>query len=144
MPAILSLLQQVTAANKQQLIVFKGYGARKVAEAVERLSGETGRPVQRLAFSTLESKFLAETEKALQAVLESAKGTDAILFFEEADALFGRRTNVKDAHDRYANRKTAYLLQRLEEHDGLVVLTTNKKRELHKPFLRRYRCIQTK
>lgn len=138
MPSLHKLLLPLTAAKEDQLIVFKEYDAKDVAEAVERLSAETGKPVQRVDLAPLVSKYLDQTEKALQAVLESAKSRDAILFFDEADALFGKRSDVKDAHDRYANRKAAYLLQKLEAYNGPVVVAVNKKNGSGKPFLRRY------
>jgi SpoVK/Ycf46/Vps4 family AAA+-type ATPase len=83
------------------------------------------------------SKYIGETEKNLGQIFDEAAETDAILFFDEADALFGKRSEVSDAHDRYANIEVNYLLQRVEEHDGTVVLTTNFKQNIDDAFLRR-------
>ncbi|NTS41847.1 AAA family ATPase [Flavisolibacter sp. BT320] len=135
------LLKELTAADAKQLLIFKDYGEADVARAVEKLAAETGRPVQRVALSAIAGKHLGETEKALQVVLEGAKDSGAILFFDEAEALFGKRTDVKDAHDRHANRKAAYLLQQLEAYNGTVVVAANKKSPAVKPFLRRYRAL---
>ncbi|HEV7330564.1 MAG TPA: ATP-binding protein [Flavisolibacter sp.] len=144
MPTLLSLLQRATAAKKDQLVVLKEYDRAEVAEAVEKLARETNKPVHRVDLSAVVSRYIGETEKSLQSILEKAKGTEAILFFDEADALFGKRTDVKDAHDRYANRKTNYLLQKMEAHDGLVLVAASKKTNLDKPFLRRLRNIVRK
>jgi SpoVK/Ycf46/Vps4 family AAA+-type ATPase len=83
------------------------------------------------------SKYIGETEKNLAQVFNAAETANAILFFDEADALFGKRTQVRDAHDRYANLETSYLLQKLEEHDGVVILATNLRKNLDEAFVRR-------
>ena len=83
------------------------------------------------------SKYIGETEKNLERVFGAAAAGDLVLFFDEADALFGKRSEVSDAHDRYANIEVAYLLQRLETYDGLVVLATNLQRNIDPAFLRR-------
>jgi hypothetical protein len=83
------------------------------------------------------SKWIGETEKNLSAVFDSAEHAQAVLFFDEADALFGKRTEVSDAHDRYANMETAYLLQRLERFEGLAILATNMKQNIDAAFMRR-------
>jgi len=87
------------------------------------------------------SKWIGETEKNLAAVFDQAEATRAILFFDEADALFGKRTEVSDAHDRYANIETAYLLARLEHYDGVTILATNLRQNLDKAFIRRFEFI---
>ena len=84
------------------------------------------------------SKYVGETEKNLSKVFELAEGHNWILFFDEADALFGKRTGVNDAHDRYANQEVSFLLQRIESYDGLVVLSTNLKRNMDEAFTRRF------
>jgi AAA+ superfamily predicted ATPase len=91
--------------------------------------------------SSLVSKYIGETEKNLDRVFRAARGAGAILFFDEADALFGKRSEVKDAHDRYANIEVAYLLQQLDAHDGVVVLATNLSRNLDAAFSRRMRYV---
>jgi len=85
------------------------------------------------------SKYIGETEKHLDAAFDDAERASAVLLFDEADALFGKRTEVKDAHDRHANVEVAYLLQRLEQFQGLVVLTTNQKQNIDPAFVRRLR-----
>jgi hypothetical protein len=105
------------------------------------LGGATGRDVYRVDLSTVVSKFIGETEKNLAALFDQAQNRDWILFFDEADALFGKRTNVKDAHDRYANQEVSYLLQRVEDFDGLVILATNFRANMDDAFLRRFNAI---
>lgn len=98
----------------------------------------TGRPVFRIDLSRVVSKFIGETEKNLARLFDRAEHKDWILFFDEADALFGKRTEVRDAHDKYANQEVAYLLQRLESHAGLVILATNQRGNIDDAFLRRF------
>ena len=87
------------------------------------------------------SKYIGETEKNLAAVFDEARAGNAILFFDEADALFGRRSAVTDAHDRYANIEISYLLQRMDDHEGVVVLATNLRQNLDDAFTRRIRFL---
>ena len=91
--------------------------------------------------SKIVSKYIGETEKNLSAIFQRAKDKEWILFFDEADALFGKRTNVRDTHDRYANQEVSYLLQKIEEHNGLVFLSTNKKKNIDPAFMRRLRYV---
>ena len=83
------------------------------------------------------SKYIGETEKNLDRVFDAAEGANAVLFFDEADALFGKRSEVKDAHDRYANIEVDYLLQRMEEFEGVAILATNLAEHLDPAFTRR-------
>jgi SpoVK/Ycf46/Vps4 family AAA+-type ATPase len=101
----------------------------------------TGRKVFRIDLSTVVSKYIGETEKNLASLFDRAKNRQWILFFDEADALFGKRTSVKDSHDRYANQEVSYLLQRVEEFDGLIILASNLKANLDEAFLRRFNAI---
>jgi SpoVK/Ycf46/Vps4 family AAA+-type ATPase len=87
--------------------------------------------------SAVVSKYIGETEKNLERIFGAAAAGDLVLFFDEADALFGKRSEVSDAHDRYANIEVAYLLQRLETYEGMVVLATNLQRNIDPAFLRR-------
>ena len=88
------------------------------------------------------SKYIGETEKNLRQIFDAAEDSaGSILFFDEADALFGKRTEVKDSHDRYANIEVGYLLQRMESYKGLAVLTTNMKDSLDSAFMRRIRFV---
>jgi hypothetical protein len=97
--------------------------------------------VYRIDLSTIVSKYIGETEKNLERVFERAENFDCILFFDEADALYGKRTNISDAHDRYANQEVAYLLQRIEDYPGLVILATNFMSNLDEAFIRRFQAI---
>jgi hypothetical protein len=96
-----------------------------------------GRELYRIDLSGMVSKYIGETEKNLARVFDEADDGNVILFFDEADALFGKRTAVKDAHDRYANIETSYLLQRLESHPGVVILATNLRKNMDEAFTRR-------
>ncbi len=97
--------------------------------------------VYRIDISQLVSKFIGETEKNLARVLDEAETKDWILFFDEADALFGKRTNVESSNDRHANQEVAYLLQRIEDYKGLVVLASNLKKNIDAAFIRRFQSI---
>jgi SpoVK/Ycf46/Vps4 family AAA+-type ATPase len=87
------------------------------------------------------SKYIGETEKNLELLFARAEDKEWILFFDEADALFGKRTNVRDAHDKYANQEVSYLLQRIEDYNGLVILATNMKNNIDEAFVRRFNSI---
>lgn len=101
----------------------------------------TGKDVYRVDLSMVVSKYIGETEKNLSNLFARAENKDWILFFDEADALFGKRTNVRDAHDKYANQEVAYLLQRVEGYDGLVILASNFKSNIDDAFMRRFQSI---
>jgi SpoVK/Ycf46/Vps4 family AAA+-type ATPase len=105
--------------------------------AVEVIANELQLEAFKIDLSSIVSKYIGETEKNLSRIFQEAECSNAILFFDEADALFGRRTEVKDAHDRYANIETNYLLQRMEEFDGLVILATNLRKNIDDGFFRR-------
>lgn len=101
----------------------------------------TGRPVYKIDLSLVVSKYIGETEKNLAKVFDHAEHRGWILFFDEADALFGRRSEVRDAHDRYANQETAFLLQRLESFDGVAILASNLRDNLDEAFSRRFESV---
>lgn len=101
----------------------------------------TGRDVFKVDLSMVVSKFIGETEKNLSNLFNKAENKDWILFFDEAEALFSKRTNVRDAHDRYANQEVAYLLQRVENYNGLVILASNLKSNIDDAFMRRFQSI---
>lgn len=101
----------------------------------------TGHDVYRIDLSSLVSKYIGETEKNLSMLFERAENKQWILFFDEADALFGKRTNVKDAHDRFANQEVSYLLQRIEDFPGLSILASNFKSNLDDAFTRRFQSV---
>jgi SpoVK/Ycf46/Vps4 family AAA+-type ATPase len=94
--------------------------------------------VYRIDLSMVVSKYIGETEKNLAGVFDMAENKHWILFFDEADALFGKRTNTSDAHDRHANQEVSYLLQRIEDFPGLVILATNFKSNIDEAFARRF------
>jgi SpoVK/Ycf46/Vps4 family AAA+-type ATPase len=91
--------------------------------------------------SQVVSKYIGETEKNLHHIFREAQTSNAILFFDEADALFGKRSETKDAHDRYANIEVGYLLQKMEEYEGIAILATNLRQHLDEAFVRRMRFI---
>ncbi len=109
--------------------------------AGEVLAGELHLDLYRIDLSQVVSKYIGETEKNLRRVFDAAEEGAAILLFDEADALFGKRSEVKDSHDRYANIEVSYLLQRMEAYRGLAILTTNRKSALDPAFLRRIRFV---
>jgi adenylate kinase family enzyme len=109
--------------------------------AAEIIAGELGLELYRIDLSAVVSKYIGETEKNIERIFRAADQGDAVLLFDEADALFGKRSEVRDAHDRYANVETAYLLQRLETYQGLAVLTTNLRANIDEAFLRRLDCV---
>jgi AAA+ superfamily predicted ATPase len=101
----------------------------------------TGRDVFRIDLSMVISKYIGETEKNLSKLFDKAANKDWILFFDEADSIFGKRTNVRDAHDKYANQEVSYLLQRIEAHEGLVILASNMKSNIDPSFTRRFNTM---
>ncbi len=101
----------------------------------------TGKDVYRIDLSRVVSKYIGETEKNLSTLFDKAENKNWILFFDEADALFGRRTDIRDAHDKYANQEVAYLLQRIEVYNGLVILATNQRGNIDDAFIRRFQAI---
>jgi hypothetical protein len=104
------------------------------------LGKKLGLDVYRIDLSRIVSKYIGETEKNLAKIFDRAERKGWILFFDEADALFGKRTSVSDSHDRYANQEVSYLLQRIEEYDGLVILATNLKSNMDEAFMRRFQA----
>jgi hypothetical protein len=121
--------------------LFAGPSGTGKTMAAEALANELELDVYRIDLSSVVSKYIGETEENLRKVFDAAEEGGAILLFDEADALFGRRTEVKDSHDRYANIEVSYLLQRMEAYRGLALLTTNMKSAIDTAFLRRLRFI---
>jgi SpoVK/Ycf46/Vps4 family AAA+-type ATPase len=122
-------------------VLFSGPPGTGKTMAAQVLAADVGLDLYRVDLSRVVSKYIGETEKNLSQIFDEARDGDAILFFDEADALFGRRSEVSDAHDRYANIETGYLLQRMEDHDGVVVLATNLRQNMDDAFLRRLRFL---
>ncbi len=158
--AQIRLLREIAVHVRQRTIVYETWGfASKGARglgisalfagvsgtgktmAAEVLANELRLDLYRIDLSAVVSKYIGETEKNLRRVFDAAEEGGAILLFDEADALFGKRSEVKDSHDRYANIEVSYLLQRMEAYRGLAILTTNLKNALDTAFLRRIRFI---
>ncbi len=159
-PAEMSLLQQIAAQVGQRGKVYEDWGfASKMSRglgisalfagesgtgktmAAEVLANSLKLNLNRADLSSVVSKYIGETEKNLRRLFDAAEDGGVILFFDEADALFGKHSEVKDSHDRYANIEVNYLLQRMESYRGLAILATNKKTALDQAFLRRLRFI---
>jgi len=153
-------LRQMAAHVRQRALVYEQWGfAQKSARglgigalfsgptgtgktmAAEVLANDLRLDLYRIDLSSLVSKYIGETEKNLRRVFDAAEDGGAILLFDEADALFGKRSEVRDSHDRYANIEVSYLLQRIEEFRGLAILTSNLKQAIDSAFLRRLRFI---
>ena len=121
--------------------LFTGESGTGKTLAAEVLAAELGLDLHRIDLSATVSKYIGETEKNLRRLFDAAEASGAVLLFDEADALFGKRGEVKDGHDRYANLEVAYLLQRMESYRGLAILTTNLRSNLDRAFLRRLRFV---
>ena len=121
--------------------LFSGGSGTGKTMAAEIVAGELGLDLFRTELAGLVSKYIGETEKNLDRVFEAAERTDGILLFDEADALFGKRSEVNDSHDRYANLDVSSLLARVEEYDGVVLLATNLRTNVDAPFTRRLRRV---
>ena len=127
-----------TVARTQGLkVLFAGESGTGKTMAAQVLGAELGLEMFRVDLATVVSKYIGETEKNLERIFTAADGSNAILFFDEADALFGKRSEVSDAHDRYANIEVAYLLQRMEIYPGAVILATNYRQNIDDAFVRR-------
>ncbi len=128
-PATLTKLRSIASdqTNTAGLIFFSGQRGTGKTLAAEVLAKELGRELLYIDLSAVVSKYIGETEKNLDAVFAKAEQGGAILLFDEADALFGKRSEVKDSHDRYANIEINYLLQRIEAYAGIVIIATEKR-----------------
>ena len=122
-------------------VLFEGESGTGKTMAAEALANALELDLYRVDLASVVSKYIGETEKNLKRVFDAAEASSAILLFDEADAIFGKRSEVKDSHDRYANIEVGYLLQRMEAYEGLAILTTNLKSALDQAFLRRLRFI---
>ncbi len=121
--------------------LFTGPPGTGKTTAAEVVAGELGLDLFSIDLSAVISKYIGETEKNLEKIFTAAADADAILMFDEADALFGKRSEVHDAHDRYANVETSYLLQRMEQYEGIAILATNLRQNLDEAFTRRLQFI---
>ena len=159
-PAIMSLLRDICNVVKCKGTVFydwgfsakfslgKGLTALFTGEsgtgktmAAEVIANDLNLELYKIDLSSILSKYIGETEKNLNTIFKESEGSNSILFFDEADALFGKRTDVKDSHDRYANIETNYLLQKIDEFEGVVILSTNYRRNIDDAFIRRMQFI---
>ena len=153
------LLIEVTKHYQHQFQVFETWGFKKHYQsqgiallltgvsgtgktmAASILANELGLDLYRIELSRIVSKYIGETEKNLSKIFDTAQGSGVVLFFDEADAIFGKRTETKDSHDRYANIEVSYLLQKIEEYNGLVILASNFRQNIDEAFIRRMRFI---
>lgn len=117
--------------------LFAGESGTGKTLSAQVIATELGLPLYKVDISGVVSKYIGETEKNLRVIFDEAQSSSAILFFDEADALFGKRSEVKDARDRYANIEVAYLLQQIEDYDGIAILATNLRQNLDEAFTRR-------
>ena len=121
--------------------LFAGDSGTGKTMSAEVIAGELGLDLYRVDLATVVDKYVGETEKNLEKIFTEAAGVNGVLLFDEADAVFGKRSEVRDAHDRYANIESAYLLQRMETFDGLAILSTNLRANIDEAFTRRLDCI---
>jgi ATP-dependent 26S proteasome regulatory subunit len=122
-------------------VLFAGLSGTGKTMAAEVMAHDLQVDLYKIDLSAVVSKYIGDTEKNLSRIFQEAETSNAVLFFDEADALFGKRTEVSDAHDRYANIETSYLLQKMEEYEGIVILATNLRENLDDAFIRRMRFI---
>jgi AAA+ superfamily predicted ATPase len=156
----LAQLKEMAATVRQRYLVYEQWGfGQKLARgqglaalfvgesgtgktmSADIIAGELGLDLYKIDLSTLVSKYIGETEKNLERVFTEAATSNAILFFDEADAIFGKRSEVRDSHDRYANLEVSYLLQRLEQYEGIVILASNLQTNIDDAFTRRLQFI---
>lgn len=121
--------------------LFSGEKGTGRAKAAEVIADQLALDLYRIDPLPVAKKYIGETEKNLSQIFDASNNKRAVLFFDEADALFGKRTEVKDSHDRYANMEVEYLLQRMENYEGLVILATNRKNNIDDAFVRRLRFV---
>lgn len=122
-------------------VLFYGKSGTGKTQTAAILGNELKLPVYRIDLSQIVSKYIGETEKNLERIFSAAERKNWILFFDEGDALFGKRTSVNSSNDRYANQEVAYLLQRVEDYRGIIILSTNLKDNIDTAFLRRFQII---
>lgn len=119
-----NLLQETKTHPTSQTIIFAGLDHVEKLAAAEAIALKINRPLLKINIKTVASKYIGETEKNIDSFFRKAKSRNAILFFDEADALFGKRTEVSDAHDRYANQEVSYLLKHMKKYPGSIIVST--------------------
>ena len=129
------------ASGKGLKVLFSGASGTGKTMTAGVIAKDLGLDLYKIDLSAIVSKYIGETEKNLDRIFRAAQCSNAILFFDEADALFGKRSEVKDAHDRYANIEVAYLLQKIEEHEGVVILASNLSKNIDEAFSRRMHYV---
>jgi hypothetical protein len=129
------------ATGRGLTMLFGGPPGTGKTMAAQVLAGALALDLYRVDLSRVVNKYIGETEKNLSRLFDEAQASGAVLFFDEADALFGKRSEVKDAHDRYANLEIGYLLQRMEEYEGVTILASNRARDMDEAFTRRFQFI---
>ncbi len=134
-------VEKKLASGRGISALFTGVPGTGKTLAAQAIAGELGLDLYRVDLSTIISKYIGETEKNLERIFTEAQNSNVILFFDEADSLFGKRSEVSDAHDRYANIEVGYLLQRIEVYDGIVLMATNLGANLDEAFARRIHFI---
>ena len=127
--------------GKGMTALFTGIPGTGKTMAAGCIAGELGIPLYRVDLSQIVDKYIGETEKKLEVVFKYAQSANVILFFDEADALFGRRSEVKDSKDKYANTEVSYILQRIEQYDGMVILASNFINNIDEAFMRRMKYV---
>jgi hypothetical protein len=137
----LALFIRPRCGAKGVRILFPGKDRSRRLVAAQTLAHNLGKDLCRVDLNAVVSEHIGETEKNLGRVFNAARDSHAVLFFDEADALFGKRTDVKDSHDRYANIETNYLLRRSEKYAGLTILATSNRTRIDKRLLRRFHFI---
>jgi SpoVK/Ycf46/Vps4 family AAA+-type ATPase len=132
-------LQELVAAPSSAL--FAGPRGSGKMQAAQEVASKLGVDLRRVDLGEVVSRYIGETEKNIDRLFEAAERDGAVLVFDEADALFGKRSEVRDAHDRYANLDVNYLLARIEAHPGMAIVTTNRRDNLDPAFVRRLRVV---
>jgi SpoVK/Ycf46/Vps4 family AAA+-type ATPase len=125
----------------ETIVLFAGVSSSEKTRAAEVMARDLGRELYRVDLNRIISQYIGETEKNLNQLFKAAESAGVILFFDEAEALFGKRSEIKDSHDRYANIEIAYLLQKLEAFNGLVILATNREEDTDDTLRRRIRFV---
>jgi SpoVK/Ycf46/Vps4 family AAA+-type ATPase len=133
--------QKKTKLTQGYRCLFYGPPGTGKTSTAALIGKELHMPVHKIDLALVVSKYIGETEKNLELLFDRAENAGWILFFDEADALFGKRTNVRDAHDRYTNQEVSSLIKRIEDYKGLVILATNMKGNIDEAFIRRFNSI---